>query len=512
VGALIALPAIRLSGLFLALATLGFGVMVERLCYGLDFMFTSLAEGRTMPRPAFAAGDEAYYYLTLGFVIATAVLVVTIQRGRLGRILRGMAECPAAVTVSGLSTQVTKLIVFCLSAVLAAVSGILYGSSLQVASTTDVHYSSFSSVVLLASLACAPFVEPWYAVVMGMTVVIPAYLTGATTGYVMNVIFGAAAIQVAMTGGPPTLPTRWQQALDRVGGHRFAMRQPDLPDARRQPPMAVAPVAVAGADQDGLRVVDLEVRFGGVRAVKQFSLHAPMGQITGLIGPNGAGKTTTFNACTGLVRQSRGEIRLHGTDLSALGPAARARQGLGRTFQIMQLCESLTVVENVALGRECGMAGANVLAQLVSSPASTRTTARAAWTALEQCGIAHLADRQAHALSTGERRLVELARCLAGSFDVLLLDEPSSGLDRQETLAFGEVLQQVVRDRGVSILLVEHDMSLVMSICSYLYVVDFGVSLFHGAPDEVRASPVVRSAYLGSVDVDPRDDVSEAVS
>ena len=244
-------------------------------------------------------------------------------------------------------------------------------------------------------------------------------------------------------------------------------------------------------------VDQLTVRFGGLVAVDNLSFRAPMGRITGLIGPNGAGKTTTFNACSGLNRPSSGRILLHGEDISDVSPAARARLGLGRTFQVMQLCESLTVFDNVALGRESSQAGARPMSQLVASRADQRARSVAADEALELCGITDLAGLQAGALSTGQRRLVELARCLAGPFDLLLLDEPSSGLDRDETTQFGDVLQRVVDERGCGILLVEHDMSLVMRVCTYLYVLDFGVLIFEGDADAVGASPIVRAAYLG---------------
>ena len=214
-----------------------------------------------------------------------------------------------------------------------------------------------------------------------------------------------------------------------------------------------------------------------------------MGRITGLIGPNGAGKTTTFNACSGLNRPSSGRILLHGQDVSGLSPAARARLGLGRSFQVMQLCESLTVFDNVALGRESSQAGARPISQLVASRDDQRVRTAAAAEALELCGITDLADRQAGELSTGQRRLVELARCLAGPFDLLLLDEPSSGLDRDETAQFGDVLQRVVDERGCGILLVEHDMSLVMRVCSYMYVLDFGVLIFDGDATAVARQP-----------------------
>jgi ABC-type branched-subunit amino acid transport system ATPase component len=235
-----------------------------------------------------------------------------------------------------------------------------------------------------------------------------------------------------------------------------------------------------------------------VVAVDGVELEARPGEITGLIGPNGAGKTTTFNACSGLLAPSAGRVFLDEADITGLGAAARARRGLGRTFQRMELFTSLSVAENVALGREAGLAGAKILAQFLTRAAERRLTSQATEEALELAGIAHLRDVAVGSLSTGQRRLVELARTLAGDFHVLLLDEPSSGLDNDETRAFGRVLRDVVAARGSGILLVEHDMSLVMEICEYVYVLDFGQLIFSGTPEDVLESEVVREAYLGA--------------
>jgi ABC-type branched-subunit amino acid transport system ATPase component/branched-subunit amino acid ABC-type transport system permease component len=488
VGALVAIPAIRLSGLFLALATFGFGVLVERLFYARGFMFTVLQNGRPIPRPSIARTDEAYYYVVLAAVVVVSLVMVGIIRSRLGRVLRGLSESPVAVATMGLSTNTTRVIVFCISAFLAGVGGILYGGAVNFASTGDSHFSSFQSLILLAVLALAPFAEPWYALFMGVAAVVPGYWTSADAPYWLNVIFGFFAIQVSLSGRQPGVP----QLLRRFA-ERFRRRPRPLPA------VAVRPATVREAA--GLSVDHLRVRFGGLVAVDELSFAAPMGRITGLIGPNGAGKTTTFDACSGLNRRIGGTIRLHGRDVTRLGPATRGRLGLGRTFQRMQLGDSLTVAENVALGREASLAGGNPLTQVVALPQQRQETLRATHEALELCGIADLAQIQAGALSTGQRRLVELARCLAGSFDILLLDEPSSGLDRDETAAFAEVLRRVVAERGCGVLLVEHDFPLVMSVCSDIYVLDFGRLIFEGAPAEVASSPIVQAAYLGSPDV-----------
>lgn len=251
-------------------------------------------------------------------------------------------------------------------------------------------------------------------------------------------------------------------------------------------------------DTSGLVVTDLTIRYGGHVAVNSFSLSAPRGEITGLIGPNGAGKTTTFNACSGLLRPTLGHVRFLGEDVTARSPQRRARMGLGRTFQRMELFDSLPVRQNVALGRECRLAGGAAWRHLRGTRSDARTLARISADALERCGIADLANRLPSELSTGQRRLVELARCIAGGFEVMLLDEPSSGLDKAETLLFAEILQSLVRDEGVGILIVEHDMALVMRVCTYIHVLDFGRSIFEGTAAETLHSPIVRSAYLGS--------------
>ena len=246
----------------------------------------------------------------------------------------------------------------------------------------------------------------------------------------------------------------------------------------------------------GLEVEDLTITFGGVVAVSSVSLNAAMGTVTGLIGPNGAGKTTTFAGCTGLVRPAKGRVRLLGSDITKASPAQRARKGLGRTFQRVEVCESMSVRSNVLVGAEARIAGANPLRHLGLS--GRAGTARRVDDVLHRCAIDHLSDLPVRSLSTGQKRLVELARVLAADFRFLLLDEPSSGLDDKETERFAEILRQVVDELGVGILLVEHDMELVMGVCSRLHVLEFGHLIFSGSPAETRSSELVRAAYLGA--------------
>lgn len=491
VAALLALPAIRLSGLFLALATLGFGLATEKVFYSRDWFFTAIGIGRQMPRPGGFESDESYYYVVLAFFVVVALGMVLIHRGRIGRMLQGLSEAPLAVRTLGLNVNLTRLIVFCIAGYIAGIGGILYGSATSYATLGDPNFSAYYSLVLVATLALMPFREPWYAVVAVAAAVIPAYWTDLNAGAWLNVLFGIAAIVTAMQGGATAVPQRLRVLIEKY-------------TTRSRP---LAPVREAEDDPwtmparaTSLELQDLTIKYGGRTAVDKVSFTAPVGQITGLIGPNGAGKTTTFNAASGLLTPTSGRVLLHGDDVTRQGAAARGRKGLGRTFQLMQLADSLTVSQNVALGVESGLAGSRLRGQLIASRAERRATQEAADHAMALCGISDLRERRAGDLSTGQRRLVELARCLSGPFDVLLLDEPSSGLDPAETERFGETLLHVVKSRGCGILLVEHDMALVLRICAEIYVLDFGEMLFHGTPAEVRSSPVVQAAYLGSTE------------
>jgi ABC-type branched-subunit amino acid transport system ATPase component len=260
-----------------------------------------------------------------------------------------------------------------------------------------------------------------------------------------------------------------------------------------------AEVPVQATDAPDLVVDGLTVRFGGLVAVDDVSLRARGGVITGLIGPNGAGKTTTFNSCTGLNTPSAGTVVLGERTLDGHSPAWRARLGLGRTFQRMELFDTMTVRENVEIGREALLAGKRRwTGRLFSTPAEAAVCSQEAEEAMEHCGILPLASRTVGDLSTGQRRLVELARALAGDYRFLLLDEPSSGLDVGETEQFAAILSGVVEREGIGILLVEHDMALVRAVCSYIYVLDFGKLIYEGTAADVLSAELVKAAYLGS--------------
>ena len=250
-----------------------------------------------------------------------------------------------------------------------------------------------------------------------------------------------------------------------------------------------------------LRTEGISVSFGGVQALKDVGFEVNEAMVTGLIGPNGAGKTTLFNVITGLQRPSRGRVMLDDMDITSCGTRARALMGIGRTFQRLEVFTSLSVIDNVMVALEA---------------ARGRTPRRArrgrAREILDQVGLGAKSDVPAGMLPTGSARLLELARALAAAPKILLLDEVSSGLDSYESKKVARLIAQVAAD-GIAVLMVEHDIEMVMSICTTLHVLDFGKLIATGTPSEIQKDPLVQAAYLGIEDPDhwgPLHDIEAA--
>jgi branched-chain amino acid transport system ATP-binding protein len=236
-----------------------------------------------------------------------------------------------------------------------------------------------------------------------------------------------------------------------------------------------------------LETQSLSVRFGGLKAVDSVSIGVEPGTVTGLIGPNGAGKTTLFNAMTGLQRPSRGRVLLDGKDITKLSPAKRAHRGIGRTFQRLELFLSLSVRDNLRVAGD--IRNANQRGRIDVAAETDRL--------LELTGLTAIAGKDVADIPTGQARVVEVARALMGAPRVLLLDEPASGQTEHETVAFGNLLRRLSAD-GLTILLVEHDLGLVMDVCSTIHVLDYGVVLASGSPEQVQRDPAVIAAYIGT--------------
>ncbi len=240
----------------------------------------------------------------------------------------------------------------------------------------------------------------------------------------------------------------------------------------------------------GLEVSGVSLSFGGNQVLSDVSVSVPSSGITGLIGPNGAGKTTLFNVVSGLLAPRSGRVRMDGRDVTKAGPSARARRGLARTYQRLELFTSLTVRDNIRVAGEIrntwGRRGR------IDVGAETDRT-------MELVGLEDVADREVSELPTARARVVEVARALMTQPKVLLLDEPASGQTEQETEVFGRLMRQLVDERGLAICLVEHDVTLVMGTCELIHVLDYGEIIASGTPEQVKNDPVVVNAYLGVV-------------
>ena len=249
-----------------------------------------------------------------------------------------------------------------------------------------------------------------------------------------------------------------------------------------------------------LRAIDVSRHFRGLLALKNYQLELRRGEILGVIGPNGAGKTTLFNIITGFVRPTRGRIELLGQDITRLRPDQVARRGIARTFQTIRLFGKLSVLDNVKIAAQLhGRAG--FWETLVSSPAFYRKEAdleRRAMQHLEELGLGDLHSLPAAALAYGDQRKVEIARALALKPSVVLLDEPAAGMNANETTELLGFIREIQSRYALTIVVVEHDMSLIMRLCDRIQVLNYGQTICEGRPEQVRADPAVIEAYLGT--------------
>ncbi|MGB3741482.1 ABC transporter ATP-binding protein [Castellaniella sp.] len=273
-----------------------------------------------------------------------------------------------------------------------------------------------------------------------------------------------------------------------------------------------SPLPTSGSSDILLELDHVGISFGGLRAVDDLSFKVHRGEIVGLIGPNGAGKTTVFNIITGVYQPTDGHIRWHGKDVTGQPPHRVAQAGIRRTFQTIRLFADMTVLENV-------IAGQHLLMQqswwqgLLRTPAQRREERQLierAMAVLKQLDLADVANEIATSLPYGAQRRVEMARTLVAHPELIILDEPAAGLNEQESAALNDTIRGI-RDQGITVILVEHDMSVVMNVTDSIVVINFGKKIAEGKPEEIRANPLVIEAYLGQDDDDDDDPLTQAI-
>jgi len=484
---------LRMSGHYLPLATIAWGLSLYYLLGNIEALgkYDGLLG---IPALKFFGIElitgRSFFYLLWLLVLLASVAMIHLLDSRTGRALRALKSGTTMPEAMGVDTYRMKVTAFVLAALLASVSGWLFA-----------HFQR--------SVNPSPF-----GLKMGIEYLFMGVIGGI--GHVWGALAGASVVKVLedqlqvwlpkLLGGGGNyevivfgilLVLVLQYARDGV----WAFIEMRLPKVRRKVDWADAPaLPERKKPAHGELVLDVNAvrkEFGGLVAVNDVSFQVRAGEIIGLIGPNGAGKSTTFNLVTGVLPATRGEVKFLGQRIDGLSSRRIAQRGVSRTFQHVKMIPGMTVLENVALGAHMRGGRGVASAMLRIDRAEERGLLREAERQLKRIGMAEHMHELAGNLALGPQRLMEIARALCADPALLLLDEPAAGLRLQEKQGLIAVLRQL-RDEGLSILLVEHDMDLVMEITDRIVVMEFGTKLIEGTPEEVQASPAVRAAYLGT--------------
>ena len=547
-GLLIGLIALRIGDLYLALITLTVGLLMDNLIFSIN-RFVNFGAGVFLNRPSFALSDRAFTYFAFAVFCIVAIIVWNIRNSTTGLAMSAVRSSTPGAAAVGISIFRMKVFISVIGSFVAALGGgliAMYGE----AALPD-SFAALGGLVWLAVLVTTGVRSNIAAAVAGLTFsLLPAVFTSylpTALSPLPTAMFGIGAIMVVRNpDGVLAMNARQLQALiTRAFGllRRNATRPgtagvtataglaatSDVADSvtSAAPPTAdgqvktTTPTAISneqaitagshtaapvtGSAQAKQEVVlaasGVGVRFGGVTALADVSLEVRTGQIVGLVGPNGAGKSTLFAVLSGFLRDHTGSVRLNGTNVTGLTRERRARLGLARTFQQPELFATLTVRQHLILADRIR----HSYGRLFRDAASVRGTRRGSReenarvdALLQVLGLDAIADRLAAGLPTGLSRLVEIGRALATDPTVVLLDEPTAGLDPQESAQLGQALRQIANQRNTSLLLVEHDLDHVLAVSDYIYVLDFGELIAAGIPSAIRTNALVRSAYMGT--------------
>jgi len=492
---LLGLVTVRLSGHYLPLGTIAWGLGLFYLFSKLEFLGRNDGISAIPPLsigPLRMIDPGAIYFAIWIAVLLCALLTMNLLDSRTGRAIRALRRGHIAAEAFGVQTPRAKLLVFIYAAVLAGLSGWLYAHFQRAANPTPFGAQAGIEYLFIAVVGGAGYV--WGGVLGAAIVVILREILQSYLPYIFHgegqletIVFGILLVlllQLAPTGVWPWLMARLPLKQKR--------KRPDTSLALASRPKAVATSAVL------LRLDQARKQFGGVIAVNNVSFDVQSREIVALIGPNGAGKSTTFNLITGVLTSSGGRISALGKSIDNAPPQEVAKLGIARTFQHVKLVPDMTVLENVAIGAHLrGRSGALSSMFRLDRGDEARLLAEAA-RQIERVGLADQIDQLAGSLSLGQQRIVEIARALCVDPMLLLLDEPAAGLRHMEKQRLAALLRQL-RDGGMSVLLVEHDMGFVMDLADRIVVLDFGTKIAEGTPEAIKTNPEVIKAYLGAV-------------
>jgi branched-chain amino acid transport system permease protein len=484
---------LRMSGHYLPLATIAWGLSLYYLMGNMDALgkYDGLLGLKSLSIGNVDIGQgRLFFVLSWTLLIAGAIAMLNLLDSRPGRAIRSLKGGSQMAEAMGISTFRYKVTIFLIAALFASVAGWLLAHFQRTVNPSAFGLKMGIEYLFMAVIGGVGYV--WGAFVgAGLIKLLDDYLQVAlpaligTSGSYEVIVFGIAMVLVLkyMPDGIWSLVAR---KLPR------APRKVDWQDAE--------PLSVRSKPQQNelvLKVEKIRKQFGGLTAVNDISFNIHAGQIVGLIGPNGAGKSTTFNLITGVLSKTSGQVTYRGHDISGLPSRDISRQGMARTFQHVKMIPDMTVLENVALGAYTRGESGVISSMLALNKTEEQRFMKEAQHQLERIGMGQYLHEQAGNLAMGPQRLMEIARALCCDPALLLLDEPAAGLRHKEKQDLVKVLRQL-QGEGMSILLVEHDMDLVMEVCDHLVVMEFGTLLTQGTPAEIQASPAVRAAYLGT--------------